>query len=300
VRQVGLGGGEGGEAVEAEFGDEAILQGLPEPLDAAFGLRGARGDVADAEVAEDLAELGGVLGALQLLLQAPVRVIADEDTEAIAVQRHGQAMAGRELVEQGQVAVQILLGAEEQGADGTGGVVDGAEQGETGAGPEPVELTAVEEDEGPHARRRGAAGAVLAGPAAVLGGQAEGAADPADRAAADGEALELLELLGQVGVVEPAVGGLQQLSHPVADLDLQGAGRGAAPQAVEQPGRALGLVALFEAAELPHGHAQCLGALTVGDLARERRLHQAGPGHLLSAHSESLPCAHGGTFLLTR
>ena len=41
-----------------------------------------------------------------------------------------------------------------------------------GAGAEPVELTAVEEDEEAHPRRRGAACAVLAGPAAVSGGQA--------------------------------------------------------------------------------------------------------------------------------
>jgi hypothetical protein len=51
-----------------------------------------------------------------------------------------------------------------------------------------------------------------------------------------------------------------QLGHPIAEIDLQRAGRGAAPEAVEQAGRALGLVALLEAAELPHGHAQCLGA----------------------------------------
>lgn len=51
-----------------------------------------------------------------------------------------------------------------------------------------------------------------------------------------------------------------QLGHPIAELDLQRAGRGAAPGAVEQAGRALGLVALLGAAELPHGHVQCLGA----------------------------------------
>ena len=51
------------------------------------------GDVADAEVPQDLAELGGMLRALQLFLEGPVGVIADEDAEAIAVEGHGQAVA---------------------------------------------------------------------------------------------------------------------------------------------------------------------------------------------------------------
>ncbi len=80
------------EATQAQFGDEAILQGGPEPFDAALGLRRVRGDIADAELPEHLAELGGVLRALQFLLEAPVRVIADEDAEAIAVQAHRQAV----------------------------------------------------------------------------------------------------------------------------------------------------------------------------------------------------------------
>jgi hypothetical protein len=34
-------------AAQAQFADEAILQGLPEALDAALGLRGVGGDEAD-------------------------------------------------------------------------------------------------------------------------------------------------------------------------------------------------------------------------------------------------------------
>ena len=91
-RQVGLGRGHGRDPVEAQLGDEAILEGGPEALDAALGLGGMGADVADAEVAEDLAELGGMLSTLELLLETPVGVIADEDAEAIAVEGHGQAM----------------------------------------------------------------------------------------------------------------------------------------------------------------------------------------------------------------
>ena len=75
---------------------------------------------------------------------------------------------------------------------------------------------------------------------------------------------------------------------------------GGLPGAVEQAGHALGLVAALEAAELTHGDVQGFRPLAVRDLAREPRLDQTGPRHLLLAHLESLPCVHGRTFLLTR
>ena len=48
-RQVGFGRLDGLEAVEAEFGDEAVLEGFPEALDPALRLRGVGGNVADPE-----------------------------------------------------------------------------------------------------------------------------------------------------------------------------------------------------------------------------------------------------------
>jgi len=99
----------------SQLGDEAILQGFPEALDAALGLGRVGADVADAEVAENLAELGRVLGALELFLEGPVRVIADEDAEAIAVEGDGQPVARGEPPEQGEIAVEILRGPEVQG-----------------------------------------------------------------------------------------------------------------------------------------------------------------------------------------
>ena len=52
-----------------------------------------RGDEADAEVLQDPAEVRWGLGPGQFFRQGPVRVIADEDTQAIAVQ--GQREPGR-------------------------------------------------------------------------------------------------------------------------------------------------------------------------------------------------------------
>ena len=81
-----IGGLEGGEAAQPQLADEAVLQRLPEALDAALGLRRARGDEPDAELAQDAAEVRGVLGAAQLLLEGPVRIVADKDVEAIAIE----------------------------------------------------------------------------------------------------------------------------------------------------------------------------------------------------------------------
>ena len=53
--------------------------------------------------------------------------------------------------------MQVLGGAEVEREDGAGGVVDGAEEEQGRAGPEPVEWAAVDEDEG--AQGRGGAGA---------------------------------------------------------------------------------------------------------------------------------------------
>ena len=83
------------------------------------------GDVADPEVPQDLAELGGMLPALQLFLETPVDVIADEDAEAIPVEDHGPAVLLGQPLQQREIAMQVLGGAEVEGEDGAGGVVDG-------------------------------------------------------------------------------------------------------------------------------------------------------------------------------
>jgi hypothetical protein len=96
VGEIGLqervGRGHGRDRVEAQLRDEPILEGGPEPLDAALGLGRVRGDVADAQVPQDLAELGRMLGPLELFLETPVGIRTDEDVEAIAVERDGEAV----------------------------------------------------------------------------------------------------------------------------------------------------------------------------------------------------------------
>jgi hypothetical protein len=92
-RQVGGRGLDSGDAPQAQFADEAILQRAPQALDAAFGLGRARGDVADAEILQDAAEVGGVLRPGQLLLEGPMWVVADQQIQAVAIEGEGQPCA---------------------------------------------------------------------------------------------------------------------------------------------------------------------------------------------------------------
>src|SRR6266849_1217584 len=75
---------DGVDAPQPEFADEAILERLPVPFDAALGLRGTGRDEADAELAQDPPEVGRVLTAAELFLEGPVRIVAHEDVEPIA------------------------------------------------------------------------------------------------------------------------------------------------------------------------------------------------------------------------
>jgi hypothetical protein len=75
-----------------------------------------------------------------------------------------------EAAQQGEIAVQVFGGAEVEGHDGARRVVDGAEEQQAGACAEPVELAAVEQDEGAQAGTARAAGAVLGGRRRCLGG----------------------------------------------------------------------------------------------------------------------------------
>ena len=294
-----IGGLEGRDAAQPQLADEAVLQGLPEALDAAFGLRRARGDEPDAELAQDAAKVRGVLGAAQLLLEGPVRIVADKDGEAIAIEGQGQAVRGDELLQQGDIAVQILGGPELQGQDGAGRIVDGAVQSELGAaGFEPRAGAGVELHEGAQLGRRAPPGANLASPALPLGGQAEGAAQAPHRGPTEQEALDLPQLLGGRAIVEASVGALQQLGHRRAHVGRQPAGRRPAAQPMQKASRSLGDEAHLHPLKLADAEVQGQGSLGIGDLPGPRGLDPPGPRHFLSAHRECLPCLHGVTFLL--
>jgi hypothetical protein len=60
--QVGLGGLDGGDAAQPQFTHEPVLERGPQALDAPLGLRRAGGDVADAELPQDGAQVAGLAG----------------------------------------------------------------------------------------------------------------------------------------------------------------------------------------------------------------------------------------------
>ena len=96
-------------------GDEA-LQHTPEAFDATFGLRRLRGDEGDAELREGAAELSGLALTSEFLFERPMRIAANEDTAAIAVESGGDAAAAEQALQQVEIACGGFCG-EELGRD---------------------------------------------------------------------------------------------------------------------------------------------------------------------------------------
>jgi hypothetical protein len=131
----------------------------------------------------------------------------------------------------------------------------------------------------------------LGPPAAVLGGQAEGPPDPAHGGTADVKALiSLLQLVGEVTVVEVGVDGLQQQADALPDGGGQPTRRGLAAAPMDEPGSALGSKPHLQPLELARSQTKGRRSLEVGDPLGERGLEETGPGHSLPAHRE---CLHG-------
>src|SRR5215470_6775388 len=128
LRQEGIGRRATSDLPQPQLADQAILQGAPEPLNAALALRRAGLDVADAQLLEDAAEMSGRLDPGELLLEGPVPIGADEDVDAIAIEGHGQAAGGEDLVQQRSVAVEVFGRPEVQGDDRGRRIIDGPKQ----------------------------------------------------------------------------------------------------------------------------------------------------------------------------
>lgn len=225
-----LGLGEGSGVGEAEFDDQAILEGAKEPFHAPLALRRGRGDPADAEFLKRPPGLSGGDVALELLreaLRGPR--IAMKDAMPIGVGGGRQAIAADELTQQEEIAVRILLGAKDARQDFARGIVDGREEDEARAAIlQPEMVTAVHLDEQP------GLGHALA-PSAMLG-RSPGAWTPDARLAQQAlhggtgqdEAIVLLEELGEVMIVRAGVARAGQREDP-SPYGLGEAARGGPP-----------------------------------------------------------------------
>ena len=192
---------------EAEFDDEAILEGAKEPFHPTLSLGRRCGNPANSEFLERTPHLGGSHIALKLLRHALGGLrITMKDPVPIGIGGGGQAIATDELAQQQEIAVGILLGAKDSRQDFACGIVDGGEEHKAGAALlEPGMMAAVHLDKEP------GLGHALA-PAAMLGhAPGPGAADARlsqqalDGGAGYAEAVVLPEELGEVMIVHAGV-----------------------------------------------------------------------------------------------
>lgn len=239
VRQERLGAVDGVDAGQAHLRDEAILQGLEEPLDAAFGLGRGGGDPGDAELVEGATHLRGGAPSLQLFLQrGRATAVALEDLVLVGVDRDGQAVRTREGAQEEQVALGVLPFPEDGAEDPAGGIIDGGEQDHLRAALlEPGMVAAVKLHEQARLRHARAALAVPGRTAAPRAAEAGRAEDPAQSGAGERQRLALGQEFGEVEVVHLGVGGLGEGDDALTERGIQAARRGATAVPMdERPG----------------------------------------------------------------
>ena len=214
-----LGLGECRRLREAEFDDQAILEGAKEPLHAALALRRGGGDPADPEFLKRTPDLGRGDIAVELLRQALWRPrIAMKDAMAIGVGCHGQAIAANELAQQQEVAVGILLGAKDASEDLTRGIIDGREEDEARAAIlEPGMVAAVHLDEQPGLGHALPPAAMLGWAALARTADASGPEEPLYSFPRHVEVFSLGQQLGEVVIVHAGVGRASQGQNPSSD-----------------------------------------------------------------------------------
>lgn len=102
--------------MEAQFLDQAVLQGLMRSFDPAFGLRGVCVDRGNVQGLQGASELGA--------LPVPVRVIDAEDTVLIGIDGQRAALLGEVVLQGFHIRLRGLSGHEAEGHQPTGGVVN--------------------------------------------------------------------------------------------------------------------------------------------------------------------------------
>lgn len=246
---------------EAQFGDEPILEGAKEALNAALRLGGAGADPADAELVEGAADLGGGGAAVELLGQREGHArIAVKDAVAIRVGGQRPAIAADELAQEQQVAVRIFLVAEDAAKDATGRIVEGGVQHQ--ARPalfEPGMVTAVHLDEEPRVGHALAPAAMTRRAPGAGTAQTGGAQEPLHAAPRDLKTVAFGEELRQVVVIHARIARAGQ-GH---DARSQGRGeatrRRSSPIAMRKSGQAVLPPACQEAAQVAQREATQVG-----------------------------------------
>jgi hypothetical protein len=252
-----------GHPRQAQLGHQAVLQGVPEALDAPLGLGRAGRDGEDAQLLQRPPELGGLRPASQLLLQAPGDLgVPLEDAMAVAIEVQGDALGAEDLTQQQEVAVGILLLAEDGGHDLARRIVDRSKQGAAGLiGPQPVVGTAVDLQQHPRLGHPIASPPVTWCPALANRGNASRAEDPTDAGTTEDEPLAQRQQFHQMAVVASGVGTTHQLHHPLPHRIGDPPRRGPPPIPVGQARRSLLRQRRLQPPHLALRQAQSLGRL---------------------------------------
>lgn len=219
VRQEGIGCVLSPDVGQAQFTDQAILEGAEDALDTAFGLGAGGGDPLDAELLQHAAHLSGSELTLQLFFQRPVRLSrAREDTVAIRVGSEGQAGSEGDLAEDLEVGVGTFLLFKPSRQDLTGCIVDDSMQDELWTAVfEPGVMTGVALQEHPDMGHAIAPAAMAGRPAGAGTAQARRGEDAAHGGARDVQGVAVAEQLGEMHMVHPGVGSAGQGEDACAD-----------------------------------------------------------------------------------
>jgi len=141
-------------AGEPQLTGQPVLEGAPEPLDAAFGLGRSSQEELDAELLEQPSKLSRPLSAGELLVKARFSVgRAEEDPMAIGIDGERNAFSLDRLAHQLEIPLGVFLLAKQGPGHLTRRVVDPAHQAEPGtAALEPVVATGINLQQHPFPR----------------------------------------------------------------------------------------------------------------------------------------------------
>lgn len=249
----------------------------------------------NAQLREGAAELGGLTLAGEFFFERPVGIAANEDAAAIAVESSGDTEAAEHALEQAEIALCGFCREELGREDFAGGIVLHAESGEARAASfEPVMGAAVELHEFSFAR--GAHAALAMSGSAAFAGRAEAfvAQQAAQSLATEKKALDLVELFGEMVVVEADVLGACQAQNGLASALGQATVAGPAAVGVSQrrlPGFAQ---ALLQAFDLAHAQRQEFGGAGTRQVSLDARANHAHSLQFLLTQRECL-LSHGVT-----
>ncbi len=226
------------DACEAEFGDQAVLEGAEAIFDATLRLGGGGGDPADAELLQHAPDLRGPRHAGQLLGERWGRaLVAVEDAMPVAIDGEGKPAREGDVPEEAEVAIGILRVPKLAYEHAPGGIVHDGEESHPWATPfQPVVHAAVDLEEHARAGHALAPTPVATGPASLRALESGVVQHAPQRSVGDMDPFPLGQQLLEMEMIGTRVRGLRQGDDPVAQRIVQAARRAATAIAVDQGG----------------------------------------------------------------